>query len=225
MMRSIKSSGELTREKDITESTRQLWPGSMHRCADIHNAMGELTGAYCNTSEQNVDLSCSRIMRDNNDLQTLTDCFDVHDPVYKDEPCLKSLSTELIGAGAINFDKAKEISQKIEETLDGVKMEEASIKHKDKVRNFKDLMPTTNIDDKDVHIDPAILFSCLIALANLKENILDNFSQELTPEATSLFKHGLIQKPNKATLRKHFATKEKAIVLIEFNVCIVDDGA
>ena len=55
-------------------------------------------------------------------------------------------------------------------------MEEASIKHKDKVRNFKDLMPTTNIDDKDVHIDPTILFSRLTALANFKENILDNFS-------------------------------------------------
>ena len=148
----------------------------MHRCADIHNAMGKLTAAYCNTSEQNVDLSCSRIMRDNNDLQTLTDWFDVHDPVYNDEPCLKSLSTELIGAGAINFDKAKEIGQKIEETFDGVKMEEASIKHKDKVRNFKDLMPTTNIDDKDVHIDLTILFSRLTALANFKENILDNCS-------------------------------------------------
>ena len=84
-MRFFKSSGKLTRGKDITESTRQL------RCAHIHNAMGKLTAAYCNTSEQNVDLSCSRIMRDNNDLQTLTDWFDVHDPVYNDEPCLKSM--------------------------------------------------------------------------------------------------------------------------------------
>ena len=69
-------------------------------------------------------------------------------------------------------------------------------------------MLTTKIDDKDVHIDPTTLFSRLTAVANLEENVVDNFSYELTPEATSLFKHGLIRKPNKATLRKHFATKE-----------------
>ena len=73
MMRSIKSSCGLTRGRGITESTRQLWLRSINRCSDIHNAMGELTGAYRNTSEQHVDLSCNRILRDDNDLQTLKD--------------------------------------------------------------------------------------------------------------------------------------------------------
>ena len=104
-------------------------------------------------------------------------------------------------------------------------MDEASIKRKGKVRNFEDLMPTTKIDDKDHHIDPTILFSHLTALANFKENVVDNFSCELTPESTSLFKHGLIRKSNKATLRNHFATEEKAVVPIEFDVCVVDGGA
>ena len=104
-------------------------------------------------------------------------------------------------------------------------MEEAGIKRKDKVRNFEDLLRTTKIDDKNIHIDPTILFSRLTALANFKENVVDNFSYELTPERTTLFKHVLIRKPNKATLRNHFATKEKAIVLIEFDICVVDGGA
>ena len=134
----------------------------MHRCGDIHNAMGEITRA---TSEQYVDLSCSRILRDNNDLRTLKDDknFD------KDEPRLKSSSSHLIGNGAINCDKAEEIDQKIQETLDGATMEQDSIKRKGKVRNFEDVMPTRKIDDKDVHIDPTISFSRLTALANFKE--------------------------------------------------------
>ena len=49
-MRALKSNGGLTRGRGISESTRQLWIGSMHRCADIHNAMSELTGAYRKTS-------------------------------------------------------------------------------------------------------------------------------------------------------------------------------
>ena len=85
-------------------------------------------------------------------------------------------------------------------------------------------MPTTKIDDKNVHIDPTILFSRLTDLASFKENVVDNFSYELTPEPTSLFKHELIRKPNKATLRNHFDTKEKAILPIEFYVCVVDSG-
>ena len=104
-------------------------------------------------------------------------------------------------------------------------MEEAGIKWKDKVRNFEDLLPTTKIDHKIIHIDPTILFSRLTALANFKENIVDNFSYGLTPERTSLFKHVLIWKPNKATLKTHFATKEKAIVPIEFDIYVVDGGA
>ena len=54
---------------------------------------------------------------------------------------------------------------------------------------------------------------------------MDNFSYKLTPEPTSLFKYGLIWKPNKATLRNHFATKEKAILPIEFDICVVGGGA
>ena len=104
-------------------------------------------------------------------------------------------------------------------------MEEAGIKWKDKVRNFEDLLPTTKINHKIIHIDPTILFSRLTALANFKENIVDNFSYGLTPERTSLFKHVLIWKPNKATLKTHFATKEKAIVPIEFDIYVVDGGA
>ena len=159
MMRSIKSSSRLTRGRGITESTRQLWIGSMHRCAEIHNAIGELTGACPNTSEQHVGLSCSQIMRDNNDFQTLKNLFD------KDEPRLKSLLSGLIGDGAINCDQAEETRRKIQETIDGFQMEEASIKRKDKVRNFEDLMLTTKIDHKDVHIDPTIFFSSLTASA------------------------------------------------------------
>ena len=87
IMWSIKSSAELTRGRGITESTRQLWLQSMHKCAEIHNATGELTGAYSNTREQHVEFSCSQILRDNNDW------FDVHFPFDEDGLRLKRLSS------------------------------------------------------------------------------------------------------------------------------------
>ena len=67
-MRSLKSCGVITRGKGITESVRHLWIGSMHRCAGIHDAMGNLTGQLHCTSAQHTELGKSRIRRDNSDL-------------------------------------------------------------------------------------------------------------------------------------------------------------
>jgi len=88
MMRSLKSNGGLTRGRGVLESTRQLWIGSMHRCADIHNALGELTEAYRKTSEQHIQLTPSRISRDERDLTTIKEWFDVHEPFCENEPLL-----------------------------------------------------------------------------------------------------------------------------------------
>ena len=43
-MRSLKSRGGMTRGGGVNESVR-MWINSMHRCAGIHNAMSNLTGA------------------------------------------------------------------------------------------------------------------------------------------------------------------------------------
>ena len=43
-MRPLKSRGGLTTGRGVTESVRLLWVRSMHRCADIHNGIFNLTG-------------------------------------------------------------------------------------------------------------------------------------------------------------------------------------
>ena len=53
VMRSLKSRGSLTRDKDMTESVRQQWVYSMHACAPIHNAMHDITSrkaSHCQSS-------------------------------------------------------------------------------------------------------------------------------------------------------------------------------
>ena len=59
----------------------------MHKCAEIHNATGELTGAYSNIRVQHVEFSCSQILRDNNDW------FDVYFPFDEDGIRFKRLSS------------------------------------------------------------------------------------------------------------------------------------
>ena len=52
LMRSLKSRGDLTRGRGMTESVRQQWVYSMHACAAIHDAMTSLTGKHHTTSHQ-----------------------------------------------------------------------------------------------------------------------------------------------------------------------------
>ena len=92
--------------------------------------MGEIAGV---TSEQYVDISCSRILRDNNDLQTLKDDKNFN----KDERRLKSLSSHLIDNGTINCDEAEEIGQKMQETLDELQWRKVALNGKAKCEILK----------------------------------------------------------------------------------------
>ena len=193
-------------------------------CDDIHNAMNELNGAYRKTSEQHVDMSKSRIKRDNDDLATVQNWFDLHEPFDKSKPRLKSLPSGLVGY-ELNCDDAEMVGLTIQCSLDGMCMEDVTIKRNNsKVKTFQDLLPTTTVGEKKVFISPAILFSRLTALTNFRDDVEENFSFELTPEPTSLFKQGMMRKPTKVNLRNHLIESENTVTLDVRNVCIIDGG-
>ena len=225
MMRSIKSNGGLTTGRGISESTRRLWLGSIHRSAAIHNAMGELTGAVRKTSEQHVQLTSSVISLDAKDFQTVKDWFEIHEPFSKSEPDLKSLSSGLIGGVDVNCDEADKAGREIQKKLDNINMEEATIPRKERVKTFEDLLPAIKIGDSSVIISPSILFSRLTALVNFSKETGENFQFELTPEPTSLFKWGIMRKPAKSVLRNHFVKTENACNMERYDACVVDGGA
>lgn len=57
LMRSLKTSGGLTRGRGMTERQRLTWLLSRPACAEASNAMQELTGMMYNSGEQNKDIS------------------------------------------------------------------------------------------------------------------------------------------------------------------------
>ena len=93
--------------------------------------MTELTGASCKTSEQHVQLTSSRMTRDNKDLETMKERFDLHIPFNQHEPNLKTLSSGFIADSKINCDDAESAGETIQSKLDNMIMEDISIKRKD----------------------------------------------------------------------------------------------
>ena len=70
LMRSMKTSGALTRGRGISPSTIAKWVHSMRAASRVIDAMGTFGGVACITSEQHVDLHESDQKRDHADTGT-----------------------------------------------------------------------------------------------------------------------------------------------------------
>ncbi len=92
LMRSMKTSGGLTRGRGMTEQQRLIWLLSMPACAEINRVMLELTGVSYSTSEQNKDMTKARQDRDWKDTQTLLKYLHERNP-FTSEDHLHSIST------------------------------------------------------------------------------------------------------------------------------------
>ena len=64
LMRSLKTSGGLTRGRGMTEQQRLTWLLSMPACAEVNRAMQELTDVKYSTGMQNKEMTKARQARD-----------------------------------------------------------------------------------------------------------------------------------------------------------------
>ena len=103
---------------------------------------------------------------------------------------LRSLSTGLTASNddKINCDDAENVGIQIQKKLDGVCFGEISMKRIDQIRSL------VSLQDNKVEINPLVLFGRLTTLVQRQEDIKAQFNCELTPESSSLFKDGLMQK-------------------------------
>ena len=85
MMRSIKSSGGLTRGRGFNETTRNQWVLTAHQCAAINESMSQLTNAQHTSSDQHIDKSDARISRDSSDFEKVYKWLVDHNPFNRNE--------------------------------------------------------------------------------------------------------------------------------------------
>ena len=226
-MRSIKSRGGLTRGRGVTESVRLQWIFSMHKCAEIHEAMTTTTNMKTKASEQHIELGKSRCKRDFEDLLKIHEWFDQHEPFDLKESKLRSLSSGLttIEGDGINPDKAEEVGLKIQMQLDGLIVAEASIKRSDHIKSLADLKPGIKVDKRKLNIDPTILFTRLIAIVQREEDMSLYFGYELTAFPTSLFKDNFMRKAVKAQLTKSLTSSVDSSEYRRQATHVLDGGA
>ena len=200
LMRSLKTSGGLTRGRGMGEEQRLTWLLSMPVCAAYNTAMQNVTGLAFNTSDQHKDMTKARLQRDEKDIQVVHDYLHERNP-FSEDPTLRNITSGEIADNSVNVDEAVQIGQKILTSMTGKEVLTASFRKKDQVVTLAS-KSSMKVDGEVVEADPLLLFQRLVTTAHHTcENLAYVFMHELCSFPPALFESsGLPRLPNKSTL-------------------------
>ena len=195
LMRSIKTTGGLTRGRGMTETQRLVWVLSVPVCVEMNHSMQEFTNVQYATSDQHKDMSQSRQERDVKDTNTMLLFLASRDP-FGDDPSLHSIATGATAGNKVNVDVAKKIGDKVLESLAGKAVQDVSFKKKEQAVTMK-VNTGIQVNDEVININPELLFQRLIAVREKIDNTPDLFKYELCSHPAALFDTSVL--PREAT--------------------------
>ena len=112
LMRTLKTTGGLTRERGMTEQQRLTWLMAMPACAEVNKIMQDVTGINYNTGEQNKDMSVTRQDRGWKDTNTVLRYLSDRNPSTSDIG-LQNISTGVHAHSSIDVDQVKTVGKAI----------------------------------------------------------------------------------------------------------------
>ncbi|KAL8602370.1 hypothetical protein ACOMHN_022883 [Nucella lapillus] len=225
LMRSLKTSGGLTRGTGFGERQRLVWLLSMPACAEINSAMQTLSGITFTTSEQHKETSTTRQARDHKDTQTLVSYLTDRSPFLSD-PSLRSIASGRVADDTANVDNAKNIGKKMLDGMTEKNVLEVVIRKKDVAVTLATNL-AVRVNDEPIIIDPLLLFQRLLKIAqSTPETIPSLFKYEMTNLPCALFDaSGLPRLASKSTLAEYlWSSAKEDTTLPNENINFVLDG-
>ena len=160
LLRSIKTSGGLTRGCGISESTLAQWVLALPLCVPMCISLEKYAGITPATSEQHKEMLPSRQKRDNHDLDCFLEWFQVHPPFENRlSDILVSLSTGIVADETINCDDAVNKGSLAMKHMVGQIFNEVKLCHKDKVKSIAAMNNTIKIREEEVTVNSNQLFN------------------------------------------------------------------
>ena len=172
-MRSLKTSGGLTRGRGLTEQQCLIWLLSMPACAETNHIMQELTGVQFNSGEQNKDMSKARQTRDMKDTVTILSGLATHNPFSLDgDNNLRNIMNGVNADNNVNADTAKSVGGKFLLSMNGTLVTDYSFKRSAQAITMASKSSVKIDNDHDqVQVAPNFYFSDLsshVITPNLK---------------------------------------------------------
>ena len=224
LMRSLKTSGGLTRGTGFGERQRLVWLLSMPACAEISSAMPTLSGVTFTTSEQHKETDATRQARDHKDTQTLVWYLTDRSPFLSD-PSLRIIASGRVADDTAKVD-AKNIGKKILDGMTEKNVPEVVIRKKDLAVTLATKL-AVRVNDEPIIVDPLVLFQRLLKTAqSTPETIPSLFKYELTNLPCALFdSSGLPRQASKSTLAEYlWSSAKEETTLPNENIHFVLDG-
>ena len=200
-MRGGKSTGGLTRGRLRTEFQRAKWVLSMPTCAEMSNAMQEVTATQMTTSDQHIESSEGRSSKDASDSLAITS-FLAERNLFSGDPSLRNIVTGVVADSDVDVTEAEEKGLAILKSMKGKSAAELSFKKSDQVKTLGHKNSKTGNNEKLPTVDPQLLFQrCLTGSASISISQSELFCFELCGYPSALFEsHQFIPQPNKANL-------------------------
>ena len=161
LMRSVKTTGSLTRGRGLTETQRLVWLLSMPACAEVNGALQDLTAVTYNTSDQHKEATRARQERDSKDTEELLKFLQSRNP-FTDDRCLSSISTGVTADNEVIVDKANEIGSQILESMIAESILGYTFRRKQQAITLND--KTCVKFNEDVKVDSQLLFQRLLVV-------------------------------------------------------------
>ena len=133
LMRTLKSTGGLTRGRGMEETQRTRWLLAMPACASVNESMQNLTGTHYCTSEQHKEMSETRKARDSKDTDTVYKFIQDRNPLDKSDH-LRNIATGVIANSSANPHKAEEVGSAILQKMSSQNVFDYSFKRADTAR-------------------------------------------------------------------------------------------
>ncbi|KAK3085994.1 hypothetical protein FSP39_011885 [Pinctada imbricata] len=161
LMRSIKTTGGLTRGRGMTDVQRAQGVLSMPHCARINEAMQEVTSVNFHTSDQHKELGDTRKKRDDSDTHAMIEFLNQRSPFAQVKE-LRNIETGVSGDERVNADKAFDVGKDILQSMEGNKVSEYVFKKSRQVITLSS-KSSVKLDDDELKVDPQLLFQRLLA--------------------------------------------------------------
>ena len=120
----------------MTEQQRLMWLLAMPACAEVNRAMQELSGAKYSTNAQNKETGKSRQRRDMKDTHPLLLTMSERNP-FAESTSLRNIMTGVNATGDVGVCRAKEIGQKIMDSMTGIPVAQYTFKRSDQVTTLQ----------------------------------------------------------------------------------------
>ena len=162
LMRSLKSTGGLTRGSGMSEHQRAIWTMSSPVSSAYNFAMQEFCEMRYTTSEQHKESTTARIVRDKEDLTKLATVLGHYTP-FSDETTLRNIITGINADDDVNVHDLFTVGRATVTKMEGQFIFSYSHKRNTKVKTLASARAVKVAEDRT--IDPALLFQRFLVVS------------------------------------------------------------